>query len=46
LKNWATALTPRARTQSIFIGYNGGHVLPKRLPLTVQPSNDPFAARS
>jgi len=45
LKNWATALTPRARTQSIFIGYNGGHVLPNAFPLTVQPSNDPCSAQ-
>lgn len=40
LKNWAHALTPRARRQSIFVGYNGGHVLPNAFPLTVQPSGD------
>jgi pimeloyl-ACP methyl ester carboxylesterase len=45
LKNWANALTPRARQQSIFIGYNGGHVLPNAFPLTVQPSNDPCSAQ-
>src|SRR4051812_19215405 len=44
LKNWASALTPAARQQSIFIGYNGGHVLPNAFPLTVQPSNDPCSA--
>jgi pimeloyl-ACP methyl ester carboxylesterase len=45
LKNWANALTPRAREKSIFIGYNGGHVLPNAYPLTVQPSNDPCSAQ-
>ena len=44
LKNWANALTPNARAQSIFVGYNGGHVLPNAYPLTVQPSNDPCSA--
>jgi ABC-2 type transport system ATP-binding protein len=41
LKNWAHALTPRARKQSIFIGYNGGHVLPNVFPQSIQPSGDP-----
>ncbi|HVS67493.1 MAG TPA: alpha/beta hydrolase [Mycobacteriales bacterium] len=41
LKNWAYALTPRARKQSIFVGYNGGHVLPNAFPQTIQPSGDP-----
>jgi pimeloyl-ACP methyl ester carboxylesterase len=45
LKNWANALTPRAREKSIFVGYNGGHVLPNAYPLTVQPSNDPCSAQ-
>jgi ABC-2 type transport system ATP-binding protein len=45
LKNWASALTAGARQQSIFIGYNGGHVLPNAFPLTVQPSNDPCSAQ-
>lgn len=45
LKNWANALTPRARSKSIFVGYNGGHVLPNAFPLTVQPSNDPCSAQ-
>ena len=44
LKNWANALTPAARAKSIFVGYNGGHVLPNAYPLTVQPSNDPCSA--
>jgi len=45
LKNWANALTPRARKQSIFVGYNGGHVLPNVFPQTVQPSDDPCSAK-
>ena len=45
LKNWANALTPRARKQSIFVGYNGGHVLPNAFPLTVQPSGDPCSKK-
>ncbi|WP_181641623.1 CocE/NonD family hydrolase, partial [Nocardioides massiliensis] len=28
LRNWRTVLTRRARQQSVFVGYNGGHVLP------------------
>lgn len=39
--NWAHALTPSARRKSIFVGYNGGHVLPNAFPETVQPSGDP-----
>lgn len=45
LKNWANALTPAARAKSIFVGYNGGHVLPNAYPLTVQPSDDPCSAQ-
>jgi len=44
LKNWANALTADARAKSIFVGYNGGHVLPNAYPLTVQPSDDPCSA--
>jgi pimeloyl-ACP methyl ester carboxylesterase len=45
LKNWAHALTPQARQKSIFIGYNGGHVLPNAFPQTIQPSGDPCSAQ-
>ncbi|HUR51409.1 MAG TPA: alpha/beta fold hydrolase [Mycobacteriales bacterium] len=45
LKNFAGALTPQARRHSIFVGYNGGHVLPNAFPLTVQPSDDPCSAK-
>ncbi|MFN2540124.1 MAG: alpha/beta fold hydrolase [Mycobacteriales bacterium] len=41
LQNFAKALTPRARAQSIFVGYNGGHVLPNAFPQSVAPSGDP-----
>ena len=32
LANWQHALTPRARRRSIFVAYNGGHVLPRAAP--------------
>jgi ABC-2 type transport system ATP-binding protein len=32
-KNFEQALTPSARAKSLFVGYNGGHVLPNVLPL-------------
>jgi pimeloyl-ACP methyl ester carboxylesterase len=44
LKNFAYALTPKARSRSIFVGYNGGHVLPNAFPLTVQPDGDPCSS--
>lgn len=45
LKNWAGALTPKARQQSIFVGFNGGHVLPPIFPLRTHPAGDPCAKR-
>jgi ABC-2 type transport system ATP-binding protein len=41
LTNWRTALTDRARRNSIFVGYNGGHVLPALLPRGVEIDSDP-----
>ncbi|MGA8256557.1 MAG: CocE/NonD family hydrolase [Nocardioides sp.] len=41
LTNWRTAITPRARKQSIFVGYNGGHVLPAVFPQGVNVTSDP-----
>jgi pimeloyl-ACP methyl ester carboxylesterase len=41
LQNWAKAITPAARKESIFIGYNGGHVLPNAFPYTPAVSGDP-----
>ena len=41
LQNFAKALTPASREKSIFVGYNGGHVLPNAFPQAVAPSDDP-----
>ncbi len=41
LDNWQEALTPRARRHSIFVGYNGGHVIPSAVPLGQAPTSDP-----
>ncbi|MDQ1696711.1 MAG: type transport system ATP-binding protein [Frankiaceae bacterium] len=41
LQNWTKALTPHARANSIFVGYNGGHVLPNAFPYTPAVSGDP-----
>jgi ABC-2 type transport system ATP-binding protein len=41
LHNFDKVLTPAARAQSIFVGYNGGHVLPNALPLATAGSGDP-----
>jgi pimeloyl-ACP methyl ester carboxylesterase len=41
LKNWAGALTDRARSRSIFVGYNGGHTLPSVFPAGVGVAGDP-----
>jgi len=45
LRNFRRALTPHARRQSIFVGYNGGHVLPGALPLSVGVNSDPCSAK-
>ena len=45
LENWRTALTPRARGHSIFVAYNGGHVLPAVLPSGVSVDSDPCSRR-
>lgn len=45
LRNWQRAITPRARKQSIFVGYNGGHVLPALLPQGVTVSSDPCSRK-
>jgi hypothetical protein len=41
LQNFAHALTPAARSKSIFVGYNGGHTLPSVLPTGVGTAGDP-----
>ncbi len=45
LANWRTAITDRARRKSIFVGYNGGHVLPAVLPQGTRASSDPCSEK-
>jgi ABC-2 type transport system ATP-binding protein len=45
LKNFRRALTPRARKRSIFVGYNGGHVLPAAFPQAVGVTGDPCSQK-
>ena len=45
LTNWRTAITDRARRKSIFVGYNGGHVLPSVFPRGVSVTSDPCSRR-
>jgi ABC-2 type transport system ATP-binding protein len=45
LKNWAGALTERARSRSIFVGYNGGHTLPSAFPAGVGTAGDPCSKK-
>ena len=45
LDNWSYALTARARRQSIFVGYNGGHVIPSVVPLGQAPTSDPCSRK-
>ncbi len=45
LANWDHAITRRARSRSIFVGYNGGHVLPAAFPRGVSVTSDPCSAR-
>lgn len=41
LTNFQQALTANARAHSIFVGYNGGHVLPAVYPQALTNSGDP-----
>lgn len=45
LQNFAKALTPQARAKSMFIGYNGGHVLPNAFPYSPAVSGDPCSKK-
>ena len=40
-RNWQSAITRKARKKSIFVGYNGGHVLPSVFPQGVEVKSDP-----
>ncbi|GAA0970163.1 putative protein YcjY [Nocardioides aquaticus] len=44
-RNWQRAITPAARRDSIFVGYNGGHVLPALFPRGIDVTSDPCSAR-
>lgn len=41
LQNFDNALTPRARSRSLFVGYNAGHTLPSILPPGFATPGDP-----
>jgi ABC-2 type transport system ATP-binding protein len=45
LANWRHAITRKARRRSIFVAYNGGHVLPQLLPRGVDVTSDPCSER-
>jgi ABC-2 type transport system ATP-binding protein len=45
LANWQDAITKRARALSMFVGYNGGHVLPSVLPAGVNVTSDPCSMK-
>jgi ABC-2 type transport system ATP-binding protein len=40
-RNWQSAITDKARSKSIFVGYNGGHVLPSVFPQGIEVTSDP-----
>jgi ABC-2 type transport system ATP-binding protein len=41
IHNYFNVLTAGARSKSIFVGYNSGHVLPEVFPLSTNPSGNP-----
>ena len=41
IDNWLHAITRGARMRSLFVGYNGGHVLPQVFPRGVDVTSDP-----
>jgi ABC-2 type transport system ATP-binding protein len=45
LANWRRSLAPRARKHSIYIGYNGGHVLPSVFPQGINVTSDPCSKK-
>ncbi len=45
LANWEHTLTPKARRKSIFVAYNGGHVLPQLLPAGLTVTSDPCSQK-
>lgn len=45
LANWRTTITRRARKDSMFVAYNGGHVLPSVFPQGVNVTSDPCSKK-
>lgn len=45
LSNWRLALSRKARKRSIFVGYNGGHVLPAVYPQGINVTSDPCSKK-
>ena len=45
LRNWRFALGRKARKRSIFVGYNGGHVLPSVYPQGINVTSDPCSQK-
>ena len=45
IANYKRSITASARAQSIFVGYNGGHVLPAVYPPGVEVTSDPCSQR-
>ncbi|MEV1118462.1 alpha/beta fold hydrolase [Actinosynnema sp. NPDC049800] len=45
IDNFDRALTPRARANSLLIGYNGGHALPNAIPVGYAVAGDACSAR-
>ena len=45
LSNWRLSLAPKARKRSIYVGYNGGHVLPSVYPQGVNVTSDPCSQK-
>ncbi len=45
IENWKRAITKKARKRSIFVGYNGGHVLPAAFPQGINVTSDPCSTQ-
>jgi ABC-2 type transport system ATP-binding protein len=45
IANFRNSITPSARAESIFVGYNGGHTLPAIYPRGVEVASDPCSQR-
>ena len=45
LSNWRLSLGKKARKRSIYVGYNGGHVLPSVYPQGVNVTSDPCSQK-